>query len=52
MFSLANYQVSFPSQIYFKNSECECSWQQILEATKTPVKHFKIRYFNFTENGI
>lgn len=52
MFSLANYQASFPSQILFKNSKCKCSWQQILEATKIPAKHFKIYYFNFTENGI
>ena len=44
MFSLANFQATLPSQVFFKSSERKCSWQKFSEATvRNPsVKNFKM----------
>ena len=49
-FSLAKFQASFHSQLFFKNSEPECSWKIFLKATKTPLSDILITY-DLTKNG-
>ena len=52
LFSLANFQAFFASQVFFKNFECECSAQNVLEATKIPFSDILLKcYYNLTENG-
>ena len=50
MFPLANFQASFPSQVFFKNSEDDCSWQKVLEVNKTPLLDI-LKHCSLTENG-
>ena len=51
MFSLANFQASFPSQIFLKKSDGECSWQKFLESTKGPLSDILKCYYKLIENG-
>ena len=50
MFSLANFQASFPSQVFFKNSEHQCRWQKFLDAVKAPLSDI-LWYYHLTVNG-
>ena len=62
MFSLANFQASFPLQVWFKNFERRCSWQKkkkkkkkkkntFCRSHKNPLSDILKCYYKLAENG-
>ena len=48
-FILYKFQAFFPSKVFIKNSEHECSWLKLLEASKT--SDILKCYYNHRDNG-